>query len=125
MQLTQDQIINIYAETNLKGDKRDATVNGKQIPFSGVANHILFENTPVNSTHEAINSLISIEDYVDSHPDVYFACKALNYGTLREKYDRNKPLAVYVDWSAKTENLVTKFNLTRLLNREAIMPMSV
>lgn len=95
MQLTQDQIIDVYAETNLnEGDKHDATVNGKQIPFSGVANYLLFENTPVNSTHEAINSLISIEDYVDSHPDVYFACKALNYGTLREKYDRNKPLAV-------------------------------
>ncbi|SDL35920.1 hypothetical protein SAMN05216520_10499 [Kandleria vitulina] len=105
MQLTQDQIIDVYAGTNLKGDKRDATVNGEQIPFSGVANYILFENTPVNSTQEAINSLISIEDYVDSHPDVYFACKALNYRTFREKYDGNRPLAVYVDWSAKNGKL--------------------
>ena len=105
MQLTQDQIIDVYAGTNLKGDKRDAIVNGEQIPFSGVANYILFENTPVNSTQEAINSLVSIEDYVDSHPDVYFACKALNYRTFREKYDGNRPLAVYVDWSAKNGKL--------------------
>lgn len=105
MQLTKDQIIDVYAGTNLKGDKRDATVNGEQIPFSGVANYILFENTPINSTQEAINSLVSIEDYVDSHPDVYFACKALNYRTFRKKYDGNRPLAVYVDWSAKNGKL--------------------
>ena len=105
MQLTREQIIDVYAGTNLKGDKRDAIVNGEQVPFSGVANYILFENTPVNSTQDAINSLIPIEDYVDLHPDVYFACKALNYRTFREKYDGNRPLAVYVDWSANNGKL--------------------
>lgn len=105
MQLTRDQVIDVYAGTNLKGDKRDAIVNGEQIPFSGIANYILFENIPVNTTQEAINSLIAIEDYVDSHPDVYFACKALNYRTFRKKYDGNRPLAVYVDWSAKNGKL--------------------
>ncbi len=105
MQLSHDQIIDVYAGTNLKGDKRDATVNGEEIPFSGVANYILFENTPVNSTQEAIDSLIPIEDYVDLHPDVYFACKALNYRTFRQKYDGNRPLAVYVDWYANNGKL--------------------
>lgn len=105
MQLSHDQIIDVYAGTNLKGDKRDATVNGEEIPFSGVANCILFENTPVNSTQEAIDSLIPIEDYVDLHPDVYFACKALNYRTFRQKYDGNRPLAVYVDWYANNGKL--------------------
>lgn len=98
MQLTREQIIDVYAGTNLKGDKRDAAVNGEQIPFSGVANYIIFENTHINTIQEAIDSLITIENYVDSHPDVYFACKALNYRTFREKYDGNRPLAVYVDW---------------------------
>lgn len=105
MQLTREQIIDVYAGTNLKGDKRDAIVNGEQIPFSGVANYILFENTPVKTPQEAVDSLITIEDYVDSHPDVYFACKALNYRTFREKYDGNRPLAVYVDWSANNGKL--------------------
>lgn len=105
MQLSRDQIIDVYAGTNLKGDKRDAAVNGEQIPFSGVANYILFENTPVKSTQEAIDSLIPIEDYVDLHPDVYFACKALNYRTFRQKYDGNRPLAVYVDWYANNGKL--------------------
>lgn len=105
MQLTRDQIIDVYAGTNLTGDKRDAIVNGEQIPFSGVANYILFENTSVSTTQGAIDSLISIESYVDSHPDVYFACKALNYRTFRQKYDGNRPLAVYVDWSANDGKL--------------------
>lgn len=105
MQLTRDQIIDVYAGTNLTGDKRDAIVNGEQIPFSGVANYILFENMPVSTTQGAIDSLISIESYVDSHPDVYFACKALNYRTFRQKYDGNRPLAVYVDWSANNGKL--------------------
>ena len=105
MQLTRDQIIDVYAGTNLTGDKRDAIVNGEQIPFSGVANYILFENTSVSTTQGAIDSLISIESYADSHPDVYFACKALNYRTFRQKYDGNRPLAVYVDWSANNGKL--------------------
>lgn len=41
MRLSREQMIDVYAGTNLKGDKRDAFVNGKQIPFSGVANYIL------------------------------------------------------------------------------------
>lgn len=98
MQLSREQVIDVYSGTNLIGDKRDASVNGKQIPYSGVANFILFENTPVNTIQEAVDSLITIEDYVDSHPDVYFACKALNYRSFRQKYDGNRPLAVYVDW---------------------------
>ena len=98
MHLSREQIIDVYAGTNLKGDKRDATVNGTSIPFSGVANYILFENTPIGNTQDAIDSLIPIEDYVALHPNVYFACKALNYRTFRQKYDGNRPLAVYVDW---------------------------
>ena len=105
MRLSREQMIDVYAGTNLKGDKRDAFVNGKQIPFSGVANYILFENTLVQNTQEAIDSLIPIEDYVSLHPDVYFACKALNYRTFHQKYDGNRPLAVYVDQFANNGKL--------------------
>lgn len=98
MHLSRDQVIDIYAGTNLTGDKCDASVNGRTIYNSGVANFILFEEQPIQSTQGAINSMITIEEYVDSHPRVYFACKALNYRTFRNKYDGNRPLAVYVDW---------------------------
>ncbi len=98
MNLSREQVIDVYAGTNLTDDKRDASVNGRQIPYSGIANYILFEDTPFSTAQEAIDSLITIEDYVDEHPQVFFACKALNYRTFRQKYDGNRPLAVYVDW---------------------------
>lgn len=105
MQLSRDQIIDVYAGTNLKGDKRDAKVNDETITLSGVANYILFENIPIKTTQEAIDSLITIEEYVNLHLDIYFACKALNYRTFRQKYDGNRPLAVYVDWYANDGKL--------------------
>ena len=100
IELSQKQIIDVYAGTNLISDKRDAYVNGHQISRSGIANYILFENTSFKNAQEAINSLISITDYVNSHPNIYFACKALNYRTFSEKYDGDRPLAVYVEWSS-------------------------
>lgn len=117
MRLTREQTIDVYAGTNLEDDKRNANVNGENIHSSGVANYILFEDIPVNTTQEAINSLIAIENYVDSHPDVYFACKALNYRTFYEKYDGNRPLAVYVDWYAKNGKLCHKIQFNTPLKQ--------
>lgn len=105
MHLTKEQVVDVYAGTHLSVDKKDATVNGELIEDSGVANFILFEDQPISNIQEAANSLISIEDYVNQHPDVYFACKALNYRTFAEKYDGNRPLAVAVDWSVNNGKL--------------------
>lgn len=96
--LTRDQIIDVYAGTNLSRDKRNAYVNGRCIPNSGVANFVIFEDHPIRTLQDAANALILIEEYVDRHPNVYFACKALNYRTFEGKYDGNRPLAVYVNW---------------------------
>lgn len=98
MELTQEQVIDVYAGTHLADDKRNAFVNGELIPDSGVANYILLENKPISNIQEAINALVPIKEYVLHHPNVYFACKALNYRTFQQKYDGNRPLAVYVDW---------------------------
>lgn len=102
--LTREQVINVYAGTHLPLDKRDASVNGKSIKNSGIANFILMDDS-VSTTQEAIDSLITIDDYVDANPTVYFACKALNYRTYRNKYDGNRPLSVYVDWNVRNGKL--------------------
>ena len=31
------------------------------------------------------------------YPDIYFACKALNYRTFAEKWDGNKKIGIEVD----------------------------
>jgi hypothetical protein len=102
--LTRDQVIDVYAGTHLPEGKRNASVNGEIIVNSGIANYILM-NDKVSTTQEIIDSLITIEDYVDANPIVYFACKALNYRTYHKKYDGNRPLSVYVDWNVRDGKL--------------------
>ncbi len=104
VELTREQIIDVYAGTHISKDKRDARVNGEIIENCGIANCILM-NDGVKTTQEIIDSLYTIEDYVDMYPTVYFACKALNYRTFYNKYDGNRPLSVYVDWYVKNGQL--------------------
>lgn len=104
VQLTREQIIDVYAGTHISEDKRNARVNGQVIENCGIANCILM-NDSVATTQEIIDNLYTIDDYVDMYPTVFFACKALNYRTFREKYDGNRPLSVYVDWFVKDGRL--------------------
>ena len=107
VELTREQIIDVYAGTHISEDKRNARVNGVMIPNSGIANCILMNDT-VETTQEVIDNLYTIDDYVDMYPIVYFACKALNYRTFRNKYDGNRPLSVYVDWYVENGQLCHK-----------------
>ena len=104
VELTREQIIDVYAGTHISKDKRDARVNGKIIENCGIANFILM-NDNVETTQEIIDNLYTIEDYVNHYPTVYFACKALNYRTFYNKYDGNRPLSVYVDWYVENGKL--------------------
>ena len=74
------------------------------------AGDILFEGKDKSpaTAQEAINMLISVEEYVEKHPKIYFACKALNYRTRENKYDGNRPLAVYVDWDVQNGKMVSR-----------------
>jgi hypothetical protein len=105
MQLTEEQIIDVYAGSHLSEDKRNANVDGEIIPNSGVANYILMDES-VQTPQEVIDRMVPVEDYVRQHPDIYFACKALNYRTFAKKWDGNRPLSVQVDWSAENGRLV-------------------
>lgn len=105
LSLTTDQVIDVYAGSNLSKDKRNAIVCRRVIPNSGIANYILMDES-VNSAQEMVDKMIPIKEYVNSHPQIYFACKALNYRTFETKWDGNRPLAVQVEWSAEGEKLV-------------------
>lgn len=110
MFLTRAQVIDVYSGTNLPDDKRNANVDGRTIPGSGVANFLLFAEPRLRNIQEAADMLITVEDHVNEHPNVYFACKALNYRSFAGKYDGNRPLAVYVDWRVEQNRLVSGLN---------------
>lgn len=105
MLLTEEQVIDVYAGGNLADDKRNAMVAGKIIENSGVANYILMDED-VHSAQDVIDKMVPIKEYVMMHPDIYFACKALNYRTFAEKWDGDRPLSVQVNWYAKDNKLV-------------------
>lgn len=107
MLLTEEQVIDVYAGSNLSEEKKNASVCGEIVPNSGVANYILMDES-VETAQEVIERMIPIEEYVRNHPEIYFACKALNYRTFEEKWDGNRPLSVQVDWNALDGKLVPK-----------------
>lgn len=104
VELTFDQVVDVYAGTHISEEKRNASVKGEIIENCGVANCILM-NDEVRTTQEIVDNLYSIEEYVERYPTVYFACKALNYRTFKNRYDGNRPLSVYVDWFVKNGRL--------------------
>lgn len=107
MNLSKSQVIDVYAGNNLTGDKKNSLVNGITIDNSGIANYILMDDT-VKNAQEVIDRIISIDEYVDNHPDIYFACKALNYRTFKAKWDGDRPLCVQVVWDAEDGKLVPR-----------------
>lgn len=114
MLLTEEQVIDVYAGSNLADDKRNAMLAGRVIENSGIANYILMDEK-VHSAQDVIDKMIPITEYVKIHPDIYFACKALNYRTYAEKWDGDRPLSVQVFWSVKENKLVPELVYDRPL----------
>ncbi|WP_259416606.1 hypothetical protein [Bacillus toyonensis] len=98
--LTPEEVLEIYSGSKLDDNKRNARVNGRVIPESGVANYVLTANIEnLNSAQDAINSIVPINTFANNNPQVYYACKALNYRSFVNKFDGNRPLAVHVNWN--------------------------
>lgn len=96
--LTPEQILDVYAGANLSADKRNSSVNGELIDNSGVANYMLVVDRNESYTlDKMMDLLMPMEDYIKDKK-IYFACKAINYRASRDKWDGNRPLAVFVDW---------------------------
>ena len=76
MSLTRQQVYDVYAGTNLSEEKKDAFINGRKVLNSGIANYILVAEN-ISSAQDVIDNMISIDEYINSHPDIYFGCKSL------------------------------------------------
>lgn len=113
--LDKSQLLDIYAGNNLSIDKRNAIVNGEVISNSGVANYILQGNTFL-SAQEILDKMEEIDDFVNTSPKIYFACKALNYRTFENKFDGDRPLAVQIEWKIIEDKLSPNFIFNRPLS---------
>lgn len=98
LQLSKEQLIDVYAGTNTSDDKKNAMINGKQIRNSGVANYIVEINSNRGYTkQDVLNNMVQIDHFVNDKT-LFFACKAINYRASKDKWDSNRPLAVAVIW---------------------------
>lgn len=106
LQLTDSQKLDVYSGTNLSKDKKDARIEGDVIPNSGIADYLLeVQDTTFLNIDECLNSLQPLKDYAPKQ-DIYFACKALNYRIVKDKWDGDRPLSVWVDWYINDEGLL-------------------
>jgi len=105
LKLSKRQLADIYAGTNLDSTKKDSKVNKEVIMNSGVANFIfLADSSEFYTCQEIIDSIIPIDDFIKDQK-IYFACKAINYRASKDKWDGNRPLAVYIDWSVNGDKI--------------------
>lgn len=102
--LSDSQKIGIFSGDNLSEVKRNCKVCGEVIPNSGVANYILEYDGNKISLQQCLDRIVPITEYAQRQ-NIYFACKALNYRIYADKWDGDRPLAVYVDWSIKDGKL--------------------
>jgi hypothetical protein len=98
--LNRDQKIEIFAGTNIEIAKRNSKVNGKVEDESGIAEYIIFgDYRNIESIQRAADLMIGIDEYIETYnPEIYFACKALNYNTIKNKMEGDRSLSVYIDW---------------------------
>ena len=119
LQLTHEQLMDVYSGTNLPDSKRNASVGGRIVANSGVANYVLFVDQDSDYTlDECIRGLETVSDYVSTHNKIYFACKALNYRSSKSKWDGDRPLSVFVDWSLENGKLKGVLNLNEPLKHK-------
>jgi hypothetical protein len=117
--LDKNQMIDVISGKNSNSSKKNAYVNGVVITDSGISNYLLereiSESTDLN---QVLESLITIDEYVESSNEMFFACKALNYRQRQNKWDGDRPLAVYVDWSFEQGKLVSEIKYDKPLEEK-------
>lgn len=116
--LTDEQKIDVYSGSNLNADKKNAKVNGLEICNSGVANFILKVKNIDEELDFYIQNLKPIEEFAITK-DIYFACKAINYRSKVDKWDGNRPLSVFVNWSLVNNLLSAEFVMNNPLEIKA------
>jgi hypothetical protein len=87
-------------------------VNGEVIENSGVAEYILVIDHDEDIRKDVdfyLSDMPEISKYVEGEK-IFFACKALNYFEVTDKWDGDRPLAVQVLWSMTGGKLEARLN---------------
>lgn len=98
----------VYKGTNLAKNKKDAVINGRVIPNSGVADYLIITRIEdIETSNDVIEQMQLIDD-IDIG-NVYFVFTANNYRTDVQKADGARSLAVRIEWSVNNRQLTPIF----------------
>lgn len=118
LSLNSQQLMDVYAGTNLDASKKNSIVNGKTIQNSGVANYIYVTSSVPGNAQTVLNNLVPIQNYIQNKK-IYFACKAVNYRANKDKYERSRALCVYINWSLRAGRLHADLIFHNPLNKRS------
>ena len=99
----------IYKGINQTSDKKDAVVNGRVVPDSGVADYLLVTCKENIKTANDVIEQMELIDNVDIG-DTYFIFTANNYRTDVKKADGPRALAVRIEWVVDNGEMTPKFH---------------
>jgi len=111
LELDRKQKLDVLCGTNLSEDKKNSSVSGEVIQCSGVANFIAEYPSDLGfleqqSVDYFVSKFESIEGYLDrANVIINGGFTALNYRSDKDKWDGNRPLAVWVEWSGVDSQL--------------------
>lgn len=121
LNLSNKQKIDVFSGANSSTVKKNALVNGIRITDSGVADYILEVNNENQILNLDLNSIINllkpIASYAINIPNINFGFTALNYISKNDKWDGDRPLAVWVDWKLKNNKLFGKIKFKKPLTK--------
>ncbi|MCM2535154.1 hypothetical protein NDK43_25930 [Neobacillus pocheonensis] len=122
--LTDRQIRDyVYKGTKLPQHQKNARINGKPVPNSGIADYIIYTTRDkVKNVNDIINQLQDID--IAELQDTYLIFTANNYRTREHKWDNKRYLSVIVNWSQENGVLVPSYDYSRPLsaNTETSLP---
>ena len=119
--LSDEQKIEVYSGMNLSEEKKNSIVNNDIINNSGVSNYILVVDDAMsteNDLDKLINEIQPIKEYAIKQ-NLYFACKAINYRVEQDKWDGDRPLAVFVNWFILNNKINSQLNFENPLSTKA------
>ena len=108
--LTFKQKVDLFSGVNRTPEKRNSKVDGEVVSDSGVANFILIlpddvEMVKKQNVNYFSSRLQTINNYVKSLNDkglnIDVGFTALNYRFEEDKWDSDRPLAVWINWTIK------------------------
>lgn len=97
--ITMQQRKAIYYGINLTSKNKDAKINNKIVPNSGIANCLLLNSERYNTAQDIINNLTDVNE----SDKIFATFRAVNYRQNEDKIEGCRTLAVPIIWTSKTD----------------------